>query len=257
MVKKRLIGVVTVKDGWAVQSFGYRRYLPLGKPEFLVENLSRWGADEILVLCIDRSRTQSGPDFNLLKQISRLGLSTPLIYGGGVDSVDAGIAVIQQGADRICVDALLRSMVDVSDLSEQLGAQALIAALPLEAKGSTLAWFDYLKNRSGALSADIVSALENGTISEALVIDRLHEGLPNGFDLKLIEQLPLVDVPIIPFGGLSDSEQIRNVFSMPEVAAVAVGNFLNYREHAVQTLKSTLAGLPVRPPAYDTMNSSS
>ena len=46
MIPKRLIGVVIVKDGWAVQSFGYRRWLPLGRPEVLVENLDRWGADE-------------------------------------------------------------------------------------------------------------------------------------------------------------------------------------------------------------------
>ena len=35
MLKKRLIGVVTVRRGWAVQSFGYKRWLPLGRPEVL------------------------------------------------------------------------------------------------------------------------------------------------------------------------------------------------------------------------------
>ena len=68
MLKKRLIGIVLVKDGWAVQSFGYRRCLPLGKPECLVENLDRWGADEIFVLNIDRSTDNIGPDFELLKK---------------------------------------------------------------------------------------------------------------------------------------------------------------------------------------------
>ncbi len=58
MLKKRLIGVVTVREGWAVQSFCYNRYLPLGRPEAIVENLDRWGADEILIHCIDRSSTR-------------------------------------------------------------------------------------------------------------------------------------------------------------------------------------------------------
>ena len=83
MLKKRLIGVVTIKNGWAVQSFGYQRYLPLGKPECLVENLDRWGADEILVHVIDRSVSGEGPDYELLEKFARLGLGTPLIYGGG------------------------------------------------------------------------------------------------------------------------------------------------------------------------------
>ena len=101
MLKKRLIGVVTVKNGWAVQSFGYRKYLPLGKPECLVENFDRWGADEILVQVIDRSLTERGPDFELLEKLGRLGLGTPLIYGGGIRNVEEGMKVIQSGADRL------------------------------------------------------------------------------------------------------------------------------------------------------------
>ena len=68
MLKKRVIGVVTVKAGWAVQSFGYHRYLPLGRPEYLVGNLDRWGADEIVVQVIDRSKNQLGPDFDLIEK---------------------------------------------------------------------------------------------------------------------------------------------------------------------------------------------
>ena len=46
----RLIGAVIVRGGIAVQSIGYKKWLPLGKPECLVQNLDRWGADEIVVL---------------------------------------------------------------------------------------------------------------------------------------------------------------------------------------------------------------
>ena len=119
MLKKRLVGVVTVKNGWAVQSFGYRRYLPLGKPECLVENLDRWGADEILVQVIDRSTTGVGPDFELLERLGELGLETPLIYAGGIRSISDGIKLVQSGADRIVVDTLLhQDLLSVIGLSE-------------------------------------------------------------------------------------------------------------------------------------------
>ena len=55
MLKKRLIGVITVKDGLGVQSFGYKKYFPLGKAEILAKNFNRWGADEIFLNVIDRS----------------------------------------------------------------------------------------------------------------------------------------------------------------------------------------------------------
>ena len=55
MLKKRIIGSIAVLNGWAVQSISYNRYLPLGRPEVIAQNLDRWGADEILIQCIDRS----------------------------------------------------------------------------------------------------------------------------------------------------------------------------------------------------------
>lgn len=107
MLKKRLIGVVTVRQGWAVQSFNYSRYLPLGKPEVLVENLDRWGADEILIQCIDRSVANAGPDFPLLDRLGALGLSTPLIYAGGIRNAEDAVKAVNLGADRLSVDTLL------------------------------------------------------------------------------------------------------------------------------------------------------
>ena len=39
MIKKRIIGIVTVLNGWAVQSISYKRYLPLGKPSVIAKIL--------------------------------------------------------------------------------------------------------------------------------------------------------------------------------------------------------------------------
>ena len=56
MLKKRIIGTVLVKDNIAVQSFSYSKWLPIGKPECIVKNLDRWGADEIVVISLKRFR---------------------------------------------------------------------------------------------------------------------------------------------------------------------------------------------------------
>ena len=37
MNKKRIIGTIIVKSDYAVQSFGFKKYLPLGKPEILAK----------------------------------------------------------------------------------------------------------------------------------------------------------------------------------------------------------------------------
>ena len=47
--KKRLISVISILDNLVVQSKNYKNYLPIGDPKIVVENLARWGSDEIFV----------------------------------------------------------------------------------------------------------------------------------------------------------------------------------------------------------------
>lgn len=252
MLKKRLVGVITVKDGWAVQSFGYNRYLPLGHPESLAENLDRWNVDEILILSIDRGKKGLGPDISLIQRLAGLGLSTPLTYGGGIRSSLEAIAVIQAGAERITVDAALRgSCQDVRNMSQHLGAQAIIAAIPVSIENGDLSGWDYREGKVAPFDKTLLTMLrETTTISEVLLIDRRNEGFPNSFDDRIIGSFPVQEVPLIVFGGLSEASQIRKMLSDSRIAAVGIGNFLSYSEHAVQHLKKQLTDLPVRDASF-------
>ncbi len=255
MLKKRLVGVITVKNGWAVQSFGYRRYLPLGRPECLAENFDRWGADEILVQIIDRSATYSGPDFELVERLGKLGLSTPLIYAGGIRSTSDCVELVKLGADRIVVDSMLHDdLLSVKRISEKLGAQAVVASLPLSWCDKGLLWYDYRSHCSNPIPNEISDTIQKGFISEVLVIDWMHEGLQCGYDQKLVEEFPLRDMPIIAFGGITDADQIRKLLQCSRVEAFAVGNFLSYREHAIQAYKAAVADQNVRLPYYKPSN---
>ena len=69
-VKKRIIGVITVKDRLAVQSFGYKKYLPLGNQVVLQKILI--DVDEILVQSIDRSANNWGQTLNYYRILGNL-----------------------------------------------------------------------------------------------------------------------------------------------------------------------------------------
>ena len=251
MLKKRLIGVVTVKNGLAVQSFSYKRYLPLGRPEIMVENLDRWGVDEILVQCIDRSTHRLGPDLALLESIGRLGLSTPLIYSGGIRNSEDGCAAVQAAADRICIDALLHDdLSQVRRLGEKLGSQAIISSLPLSLENGVLHWLDYRVGTLKPLSSELLDALKSGIVSEALVIDWKHEGLPGKFEPQLLVTFPLDSIPLIAFGGLSEARQLMTVIESSQFSALAIGNFLAYKEHSVQHYKLALNDIRMRPASF-------
>lgn len=256
MVKRRIVGVITVRSGWAVQSFGYQRYLPLGRPECLAENLDRWGADEIVVQAIDRSANGAGPDFDVLTRISALGLSTPLVYAGGVSTAAQAARVIAAGADRVGVDALLRSDTSaVIAIADVIGAQAVVAVTPMTIEGGRAEWLDYRTRRCDPAPRlrDVLGPLVDGRhVSEVMLVDARHDGDLGPFELELIERFPIPDLPIIAVGGAGDPATAARLLGHRRVSAVAVGNRLSYQEHAIQALRRMVAEADVRPPRFVT-----
>lgn len=251
MLKKRLIGVVTVRESWAVQSFGYQSYLPLGRPETLIENLDRWGADEIILHCIDRSRTKVGPNLDLLKRVGALGISTPLIYGGGIRNAEDATQVINLGADRISVDAILWNFPnELENIARKLGRQAIIANLPIGVKDNGIYWKNYNSKNEVLLNPKTLSPIPLEWVSELMLTDWEHEGIANSFDNRIPLLFATSKKPLILFGGLSEPSQILHSLSSPNVVGVGVGNFLNYKEHSIQKIKEQLTSAPVRIAQY-------
>ena len=125
MLKKRLTGAVTIRNGIVVQSFGYNKYLPIGKPKVIVENLDRWGIDEIFIQVIDRSKNNLGPDIKLIEDISSSGILTPIMYAGGIQNEKQAAEVIRAGAERVCLDTLLHSNPqEVKKIAMRLGGHS-------------------------------------------------------------------------------------------------------------------------------------
>ena len=248
ILHKRLIGVVTVKNGWAVQSFGYNSYLPLGRPEVLVENLDRWGADEILVQVIDRSLKKLGPDFHLIEKIGDIGVSTPIIYGGGIRHQHDAVGVIQKGADRISLDNIFfENPNSVREIAHFLGSQALIGSLPVHRADGVLKHYNYVTKSSDYISKEIMRLLEENLISELLISDWLNEGSSNKFNIDLLKAKELSGNKLIAFGGIGDPLIGAKVVAFSNVSAVAVGNSFSYKEHAIQAYSKKLKTDHLRP----------
>ena len=252
MLKKRLTGAVTIRNGLVVQSFGYNRYLPIGKPKVIVENLDRWGVDEIFIQVIDRCSNDLGPNINLIEEISSSGILTPIMYAGGIKNETQAAEVIRAGVERVCIDGLLHSNIsEVEKIANRLGAQAVVGSIPVGVENNGNAyWYNYQTKSQCSLNEDIISLINEGLISELLLTDWKNEGYEDAFDFRILKLFENNDVPLILFGGLNSINILKKAFDIQKVVAAAIGNKLNYSEHAVQNIRNHLSSSPIRPPYY-------
>ena len=251
MPKKRIIGTIIVKNDFAVQSFGYKKYLPLGKPEILAKNLDRWCVDEIAIIDIDRSKNRLGPNLNLLKKLKNMKLNTPLIYGGGILSYKDASNIIENGADRIILENIIHENLNsVLEIANKIGSQSLIASIPLSIKNNYLLQYNYKLSILSELTNNFKTVIKNNLISEVMIIDYINEGYCDRFDTKLIKYFPIKNVPIIAFGGITTGDKINKIISFKSISATAIGNSLNYKENSLKIIKKGSLKNKFRPLEY-------
>jgi len=237
---KRVIGVVIVKNNWAVQSSRFNNYLPLGSPLKLVENLDRWGADEIIIKDIDASANNNGPNFDLIDKIGNLGISTPISYGGGIRNPVEASRIIRMGFERIIYNQLfLKSDEDIfKKIANTIGSQAVIISIPSIIKEKKLFFYNYLKKEIIEFDEKKLRKIEP-YYSEIIVEDVLNDGMFNAFNEEMLELYlnKKFKNKLILFGGITNLENIYKYLSNNSVEGVSIGNSLNYKENAIQNIK--------------------
>ena len=240
MLKKRIVGVVIVKDEIAVQSIGFESYLPIGKPEIIVEYLNEWGIDEVIFLDISATRNNNGPNFSTIEKISEKCM-VPLTIGGGISNIDQIHKLMRCGADKVSLNRAIHNKSDfIKEAVEVFGSQCIVASIDVKLVDDKYYSYDYLKKENSKNNLlDKLSEINKLGIGEIYLNNVDKDGLKNGYDIELIKYvLKNVEVPVICCGGAGNPNHILEVIKKTKVEAIAAANFFNFFEHSVAITKS-------------------
>lgn len=249
MLKKRIAATLAVKDGIVVQSIGFKRYLPVGRPAVAIEFLNDWGVDEILLLDISATRTGRPPDFDLVFEAAAR-CRVPLTVGGGITHIDHVRQLMHSGADKVCFNQAVLSNPDLLRQTAQVfGDQCVVASIDSIATSDGPRVFDYL---TGCANADAPSEIARRAqtlgAGEILINSVDRDGSRSGFDLELVRNVSnAVTLPVICCGGAGTAAHFTEVLRDTGASAAAAANFFHFTEHSVTTVKAQISReLPVR-----------
>jgi cyclase len=254
VLKKRLVGCVIVRDGIVVQSLGFRRYLPVGRPEVTLEFLNQWGIDEIVLLDITAAR-RGGPDCAMVKRSTER-CFVPLTVGGGVRTVADMDALMHSGADKIAVNtAAVDAPALISEGAARYGNQCIVVAIDARRTGPGRweAAVDGGRRLTGVSPDTLAHDAVSRGAGEILITSIDRDGSKQGFDLELIDLVAsAVDVPVIVCGGAGHPRHFLDAFRQPNVSAVAAANYFQFTEHSPIVTKAWLGanGFDVRLETY-------
>jgi imidazole glycerol-phosphate synthase subunit HisF len=254
MLKRRLVPVLYLLDGWMVRSQQFTEHQYIGDPVLHVERMVDWDVDELIVLDIGRGDMtfehhrqdyRHRPVVTLLDFIRRIAIecSIPLTFGGRIRTIEDIRTRIQNGADKVSVNAMLTDAPDtVSRAARTFGSQAIVASIDFRrVDGRPRVFLQHGTVDAGAAPADWARRARDLGAGEILLnaIDR--DGTASGYDIEAIgEVVDAVKIPIIACGGAGHERHFLQCLNETGASAVAAGNIFHFTENAYPRAKRFL-----------------
>ena len=244
MIKKRIIAGVIVKNGIVVQSIKFKKYLPIGKPEITLENLSRWGADEIILLNIDKIGDQNFGKFEFLKDATK-NCFVPLTVGGGISSINKAEELFKLGADKISFNsACLTNPKLIENVASKFGNQSLICSIDFVKQNGNFYVYDHLNKviKLELCPVKLALELQERGAGEILLNSIDRDGTYSGLEIEILKKFDnRLKIPIIIMGGASCSTDFKKTFETNSINAVCASNIFQFTEHSISKVKSILS----------------
>ena len=241
MLKNRIIAKLLIRNDICVQSVGFGRYLPLGKPEVAIAHCNAWGVDEIVCLHIDGS---GKGDADYQERIASYAsyCQAPLSVGGGIGSVAQVQKTLYFGADKVVVNSLLHEAPDVVyEAAKRFGKQSLVISIDVKKVDGRYSVFTHGGKIPVAASlADVVKLAEDSGAGEILITSIDHEGGRQGYDFDAVELVVKnASVPVLIGGGYGCPDDVRKGFGAG-ASGTCLGNAVHFSEHSIAVIKSFL-----------------
>lgn len=238
----RIIATLLCMGTKVVQAYGYSSYRSIGSPLITVKHLDLWGIDEIVLLQIDNSFESLLLNIESIATIS----TTPITIGGGIDSLQKAERVIQSGADRLCMQSIIRTNYDdLVRCAKTFGGQSITLKVDFSSLSNQLRAFGCDWKTFMAKWWPMILDLRTYDIEEVFFNSVDSDGLIEPPSFPQISLGAFLDYSVILGGGIYE-KNIHTLFCelSPSVQSLSfsLSNYLYQKEVANSIVLKKLLG---------------
>jgi cyclase len=231
MLKHRVIPVILNSRDGLVKTLNFSKPIYIGDPINTARIFNEKQVDELIILDIDRSKHNLGPNLQLIREITPE-CFMPVSYGGGIRNLTDVKNIFELGVEKVIIqDAIFKDINILDEIAKIYGSQSVLASINVYLdRNHKFYLYDSTQNRK--LSLTLESMLENlkkSLIGEIMVTSFDREGTRLGFDLDLIKKVHnFMQIPIIAHGGAGKIEDLSDAIKAGADAVAAGSLFVFY-----------------------------
>lgn len=249
----RIIPVLFIKNGLIVRSQNFEKHQFIGNVIEQAKRLNDYNVDELVYIDITRNNKYDlGRDdlfiksqkdiISIIKNISKV-CFMPLTFGGGIKTVTDAVNRIRAGADKITINSLLFTDLNVvKKIISEIGSQAVVASIDYKEINNKLKIFKHFGQEETNLNLIyFIKKIEDLGVGEFFIQNIKLDGMQKGFDINNIKKVvKSVNIPVVACSGAGSLEHFLEVVKIKGLSAIAAGNYFNYKERSYPIIKKEL-----------------
>ncbi len=233
MLRPRIIPCLLVHKKGLVKTTKFKDPKYVGDPINAVKIFNEKEVDELMVLDIDATSENRGPDFTLIRNLA-VECRMPFCYGGGVTTVEEAKEIINLGAEKVALSAAaLNDSSLIKRIGDAVGVQSVVVVLDVKKKALFGGYEIYIKNGKEKVKKklkDIIQEIEEIGVGEIVVNSIDRDGTMSGYDLDLATYVrELSESPITILGGAGKAEDIQALIERFRIIGAAAGSLFVFK----------------------------
>lgn len=235
MLRSRLIPCLLLSETGLVKTiqFGNRRYI--GDPINTVRIFNEKQADELMILDIDATTKNRGPNFELIASLASE-CRMPLCYGGGVSTVNEALRLVELGVEKIAISsAAVASPKIISEMAQIIGSQSVVVVLDVKYKNRFFKSEYEVRTHNGSqkCEVDLIELVHNCSKAGAgeIVINCIdNDGMMKGYNIDLLRLIKSkLDTHLTIIGGAGSDDDITQLNNEFWPIGIGVGSKFVYK----------------------------
>lgn len=232
MLRPRIIPCLLVHESGLVKSVQFKNYKYIGDPINAVRIFNEKQSDELMLIDIDATVNKNEPNYKLIQNIASE-CRMPLCYGGGIKNVEQAQNIFSLGVEKIALSSILIEKPKlITEIASKVGSQSVVAVLDIKKKmfGGYELYTHNGRKSTSINPIEFVKKIEELGAGEIVINSIDQDGMMNGYDLKLVEQVRnSTSLPLTVLGGAGSMTDIGNLIQNYGIIGAAAGSLFVFK----------------------------
>jgi len=233
MLRPRIIPCLLIHNKGLVKTVNFKNPKYVGDPINAVKIFNEKEVDELIVLDIDATKENRGPNLKMIKSLANE-CRMPFCYGGGITTVEQARKIISLGAEKVALSySALNNISLCQEIGSIIGNQSVVVVIDVKRKKLFGGYDIYTHNgtkKSKWKLDELVAKLEEICIGEIVINSIDNDGTMQGYDTNLIESIrEKCSMPITVLGGAGCLDDIKKLISKFKIIGAAAGSLFVFK----------------------------